>query len=105
MSDFIDQAKAGDPESLLGPAIVDDNGNAALVGYEQGIETTPSAKGPSRTRKWGVKDHIERLTDHEKQQIYYGNSPFDWLALYMLEKESIEKLTQDHNLAPPFFTE
>ncbi len=79
---------------FFGPAAMDEDGNASLPGLEDQIATEPSAQGLSPTRKWGVKDHIER-TDPNAEAPQEGKQVFDWEALYRKEKAAIERLATE----------
>ena len=78
---------------FFGPAEIDDEGNASLPDMESLIAAEPSAKGLSTTRKWGVKDHIERTEkarpEHKPDESVRA---FNWEALYLKEKAAIERL-------------
>jgi subtilisin family serine protease len=76
-----------------GPAVVDDEGEVSLPGLEALLSGIEPAKGMSATRKWGVKEHIERpgydwSADEEQE------SPFNWEAIYLYEKEIMERLAE-----------
>ncbi|RLA48988.1 MAG: alkaline serine protease [Gammaproteobacteria bacterium] len=78
-----------------GPAIVESDGNASLPGLSKIVSPEPSERGLSKTRKWGVKAHIERLdpavTDLESSEI----SPIDWQKIYRQEKTAMESLIHE----------
>jgi hypothetical protein len=80
---------------LQGPAIVNEDGSASLPGLETMLSPEPAEKGHSSTRKWGVKAHIERRpapspgTDPQEEAA----PPFDWMQLYLQERQTIEKLS------------
>jgi hypothetical protein len=59
------------------------------------VSPEPSEKGLSKTRKWGVKDHIERPDRATPIAKSTETAPFDWPQIYMQEKASIEKLAQE----------
>jgi subtilisin family serine protease len=82
-------------EHLQGPAIVETDGSATLPGLKKMVSPEPSEKGLSKTRKWGVKDHIERPDRATPIAKSTETAPFDWPQIYMQEKASIEKLAQE----------
>ncbi|MCB1679292.1 MAG: S8 family peptidase [Halioglobus sp.] len=73
-----------------GPAIVDEEGSASLPGLKAMLSPEPAEKGLSRSRKWGVKAHIERTDPPDSSP----DSPFDWQALYRREKATMEHLAR-----------
>jgi hypothetical protein len=92
--DFDLQADLSGEQHPYGPAIIDEDGGATLPGLDEMLSSTPSEKGMSKTRKWGVKDHIERL---EKEPAVHAESSqieLDWLALYLQERAIIHKLSR-----------
>ena len=60
------------------------------------LSTEPPEKGLSTTRKWGVKDHIERSDYQWENQgdTANNNSPLDWETVYLQEKARIEQLAE-----------
>lgn len=70
-----------------GPAIIDSQGNITLPGLERLLSTEKQAKGYSATRKWGVKDHLERDN--------YQASPASkqWERRYRFEQKTMEALS------------
>ena len=84
-----------DESSYLGPALVGDNGEALLPGYETLISATVSEKGLSDTRRWGVKEHIERLQTENLEQASPAADALEWEALYTEEKAAINRLARD----------
>ncbi len=88
-------------EHFYGPAIMDKDGNASLPGLKDAVSSTPSEKGLSETRKWGVKDHIERDDYPERSAGPATEQPFDWEELYLMEKTAIEQLSQDSPARSP----
>jgi serine protease AprX len=72
-----------------GPAIIDEEGNASLPGLYRMLATEPSAEGRSVDRKWGVKDHIERVDAIAPAP----DLPFQWLDIYLSERDLIEALS------------
>ncbi len=71
-----------------GPAIIDEDGNASLPGLYRMLASESSADGHSSDRKWGVKDHIEREDAAEPPP----DLPFQWLEIYLAERDLIEAL-------------
>ncbi len=76
-----------------GPAIIDARGNITLPGLEQLLSKKEQAKGHSTSRKWGVKEHIERDN--------YRSSPRSeqWEQRYHFERRIMESISGD--TAPP----
>lgn len=90
-------AMANDDDHLIGPAIVGVDGGASLPGLEEMVSATPSEKGLSKIRKWGVKDHIERQDTESTEPsdlIRSSKEPFDWQELYLIEKATIDGLSR-----------
>jgi len=81
-------------EHFEGPAVLGENGEPDLPGLSRMLSAQPPAEGMSHTRKWGVKDHIERLPTHASQTADTPPS-FDWLQLYLDEKAAIERLQSE----------
>lgn len=88
----IDADISGD-EHFLGPAIVGEEGQPSLPGLNEILSETPSEKGLSRNRAWGVKDHIERI-DNKAPRDKSEPAAIDWRALYQAEKARIEELSK-----------
>ena len=89
------QAELEHAEHFQGPATVDSDGATSLPDLEKIVSSEPSEKGMSRTRKWGVKEHIER-EEKMPENIYSNeNLPFDWQEMYFQEKAAIEKLARE----------
>ena len=86
--------------SMYGPAMIDEEGGPSLPGLKAMVSSTPSENGLSNTRKWGVKDHVERL-DLAADNESVNKSPINWLDLYAREKATIERLTRQVPEAPP----
>jgi len=84
-----------DEEHLQGPAIVEADGSASLPGLKKMVSPEPSEKGLSKTRKWGVKDHIERPNLATPAAESTEIPPFDWPQIYLHEKATIENLTRE----------
>lgn len=75
-----------------GPAMVDEDGSATLPGLKTMLSSEPAEKGMSTSRKWGVKDHIERSENPEETPDTAHKSPFNWPELYLQEKIVIESI-------------
>lgn len=88
------QAEIEDKRHFLGPVVVGADGAPALPGWESRVSTTPSEDGLSQSRKWGVKEHIERLDMRSLQSDPIGSQPFDWLELYSQERAVIESISE-----------
>lgn len=88
------QADIENKQHFLGPALVGEEGAATLPGLDNMVSTTPSESGLSKDRKWGVKDHIERLDREGSGSDSTGDQPFNWRELYFQEREIIEKLSR-----------
>jgi hypothetical protein len=73
---------------------VGEDGSATLPGLEEMVSATPSEKGMSASRKWGVKAYIERK-DREAPALSGEKPPIDWQELYLREKAAIERLTRE----------
>jgi hypothetical protein len=91
--DFDLQAELENAQHFYGPALVADDGSPTLPGLQSILSSVPSNKGMSKTRKWGVKDHIERLNGEFSDKSTSSTPPVDWMGLYLKEKASIERLT------------
>ena len=87
------QADLANERHFYGPAIMDDDGNPTLPGLDTMLSSKPSKKGMSTTRKWGVKDHIERLDMEPPLRAQQKESDMDWVTLYLQERAAIEKLS------------
>jgi serine protease AprX len=81
-------------EHFQGPAIVD-NGSASLPGLTTMVSPQPSEQGASKSRKWGVKAHIERNDSLSPVPGPENEPPFNWQELYLEEKVAIEKLARE----------
>lgn len=92
--DFDLQAELEYGQHFYGPAVVDDDGGPTLPGLKAMLSSLPSKKGMSKTRKWGVKDHVERLDGELNDQSVNSVPPIDWIDLYLEEKASIENLSR-----------
>lgn len=93
-SDLNLQADMSGDDHYFGPAVFDEKGNASLPGLEDLVATQSSAKGTSDTRKWGVKEHVERMDGTLSEATPLDELPFDWRGLYLLEKATIERLAR-----------
>ncbi|MDG1945973.1 MAG: S8 family peptidase [Halioglobus sp.] len=82
-------------DDQYGPAVIDEDGNISLPGLISMVSATPSEKGLSENRKWGVKDHIERADLTPTGQDPSSRPPFDWPGLYLLEQAIIENLSRE----------
>jgi serine protease AprX len=82
-------------EHSLGPAIVDADGSTSLPGLENMLSAEEPEKGPSKSRKWGAKNHIER-TGYKwiGEENIAGGLPFEWEGVYLHEKAIMEGLTK-----------
>ena len=78
---------------FYGPAIVAEDGSASLPGLAGTVSDTPSEKGMSGNRRWGVKAHIERDPPVTHPPGGEGLAS-DWHERYMDEKKRIEALSQ-----------
>ncbi|MFT4520505.1 MAG: serine protease AprX [Halioglobus sp.] len=87
---------AGEPSTLrkeLGPTTVGINGEPLLDGLGSKVSQTPSAKGLSKTRSWGVKSHIEKKYPIRHEEIDPDGIDAYWMELYLLEKAAIKILS------------
>lgn len=84
---------------FYGPAVRNEDGSPGLPGVDGMVATEPSAAGLSTTRKWGVKDHIERL-DNPEPEVPAPEYPFNWLERYLAEKAAIERLASEPDSEP-----
>ena len=91
----LSRVKPEDESSYLGPAIVGDNGEPLLPGFETLISATVSEKGLSDARRWGVKEHIERLQAEDLEQASPAADALEWETLYTEEKAAIGRLARD----------
>lgn len=85
-------------DHFYGPAIMEDDGSASLPELKNKVSAVPSEKGMSENRRWGVKDHIERLPAPPVDSPGLNAPPFDWGKLYLQEKAIIDGLSRS---APP----
>lgn len=89
------QADIEDKEHFLGPALVGEDGSPTLPGWDETVSATPSEDGFSQNRKWGVKDHIERLDMNAAPDHKSNFQPFNWHELYLQERSTIEALSSE----------
>jgi serine protease AprX len=80
-------------DNYQGPGIVLEDGSASLPDLEHMFLGQPSEKGPSLSRKWGVKAHIERDNPDRRAQDPNTPHPFDWESAYRSEQLRIEELS------------
>ena len=66
-----------------------------MPGFETLISSTVSEKGLSDTRRWGVKEHIERLQVGDRKQTSPAADAFEWETHYTEEKAAISRLAGD----------
>jgi serine protease AprX len=99
-ADFDLQADMENEEHFYGPAIIGEDGAASLPGLQDMVSATSSEKGLSKTRKWGVKDHIERADAEPSDTTLFEKPPFNWQELYLLERTTIERLTRNAAESP-----
>lgn len=82
-------------EHSEGPAIVREDGTASLPGLSEMVSPEPAAEGLSSSRRWGAKAHIERGNSQPPSASAPGQPPpFDWMRLYLQEKDKIESLVR-----------
>lgn len=87
---------------IYGPAIIGEDGGPSLPGLRSVVSSVPSEQGMSKTRKWGVKAHIERLDFEAAGNELVSESPIDWLGIYFRERAAIHDLTRQRpDNAPP----
>lgn len=82
------QADMAGERFFEGPADVSDASAPSLPGLDTMLAPDASENGPSDSRRWGVKDHIER-PDLPPQDPAL---PFDWEGQYSRERARIEAL-------------
>jgi len=75
-----------------GPATVAEDGTASLPGLGELLSPTPAEQGYSKTRKWGVKAHIERFD--QPPDASGERAAFDWFQLYEQERKTISTLSR-----------
>lgn len=99
-ADFDLQADMENEEHFYGPAIIGEDGAASLPGLQDMVAVTSSEKGLSQTRKWGVKDHMERAGTEPSDSTPSRELPFNWQELYLLEMATIERLSRNAAESP-----
>ncbi|MDG2048412.1 MAG: S8 family peptidase [Halioglobus sp.] len=88
------RADSVDDETFYGPAIIEEDGRPGLPGFSRRVSSKPSEKGFSSTRRWGVKDHVERRSAVSAGSLRPNKLPFDWQGLYLQEKAFIDTLAR-----------
>lgn len=88
-------ADSADDEALYGPAIIEEDGRPGLPGFSNSVSSEPSEKGLSSTRRWGVKEHVERRSAASAGSVRFDELPFDWQSLYRQEKAIIDILARE----------
>jgi len=78
-----------------GPGIILEDGSTSLPGLGEMYSGEPSEKGLSSTRKWGVKEHIERENPQQNMSDTTSPHAFDWEAAYLEEQARVEELARD----------
>jgi serine protease AprX len=81
-------------EHFQGPGIILEDGSTSLPGLSEMYLGQPSEKGLSKSRKWGVKAHIESKNYDESKQKTASPQPFDWERAYKEEQIRIEELSR-----------
>jgi len=79
-------------EHFQGHAIVNQEGEVSLPGLGTMLSPETPARGLSESRRWGVKEHIERPDNVDQSSTQTPSSPFDWETIYLQEKAAIENL-------------
>ncbi len=92
--DFDIQADLKIGREFFGPAIVNEDGSPGLPGLEAMVSSVTSKKGVSKTRRWGVKDHIERLELEHVSDQSQNERQAEWLALYRQERAAVKNLSR-----------
>jgi len=78
-----------------GPGIILEDGSTSLPGLQEMYLGEPSEKGLSNTRKWGVKEHIERENPLTTEKNSPSSRLFDWESAYRDEQFRIEELARE----------
>jgi len=81
-------------DHFQGPGIILDDGSTSLPGLTEMYTGEPSEKGMSKSRKWGVKAHIERDNPAAHNPDSTKIPPFNWEAAYKDEQARIEELAR-----------
>lgn len=87
----IDDAVAGN-EKIFGPTIALPDGSPSLPGLPHLLTETPTEKGLSDTRRWGVKAHIDRLDSADIAAP--ANIAAGWLDAYIRERDIMQALSE-----------
>jgi serine protease AprX len=95
------QADMDNRRHFYGPAITGADGGPSLPGLKDMVSAEPSENGLSENRKWGVKDHMERVDMQSTDVSSPEQLPFNWSELYLLERSTIESLSRDAHAEPP----
>lgn len=95
------QAEIENTKHFYGPAMVGENGAASLPGFDEIVSSAPTEEGLSQDRKWGVKDHIERLDPATGPEDLSVEHRFNWPELYLQERSIIENLSRKAPLTEP----
>jgi len=82
-------------DHFQGPGIILDDGSTSLPGLKEMYLGVPAEKGLSTSRKWGVKEHIERGKPISGKTERPAKRPFDWESAYLEEQARIEELASD----------
>lgn len=82
-------ADISNEKHFQGPAIFSVDAPPYLPGQSDLISDEVSAKGLSKTRRWGIKQHLDRL---EEEPI---NSPIDWLKIYNIQQRRLQSLATE----------
>jgi subtilisin family serine protease len=90
------EADIAGKQHFEGPAILAADGTPTLPGLDRMVGPVAPEKGPSGSRRWGVKAHIERPTDSTEEPGMPPDPqlPFDWHGLYLEEKARVEALSR-----------
>ena len=94
------KADIANEKHFYGPAIAAEDGSASLPGFKNIVSVEPSENGLSESRKWGVKDHIEREGYSVPFPNDLGEVKFNWQELYLHEKSVMEGLSRDTPAEP-----
>lgn len=78
-------------ERLYGPSERSTDGSPSLPSMDKNIATSPSEKGLSTDRRWGVAAHLERL-DPAKDQPQAPDVSLDWRSVYQSEQLKLQAL-------------
>ncbi len=78
-------------ERLYGPAERLPDGSPSLPGTDGNFAGTPSKKGLSADRRWGVAAHLERL-DPTTEQPQAPDVSHDWGGIYQSELQKLQAL-------------